>query len=97
MEFVNSISNHFTSPERKAKLKRLQEEKELRILYPKKLADTRWLSLGESLTRILEIWDSLTIYYKSICEIDLPKKNIKRKKKLKIQRRKKIIAIFTIS
>ena len=34
----------------------------MKILSPKHFVKTRWLSMGESLKRILEIWDSLSKY-----------------------------------
>lgn len=63
MQFVQYISNHFSSPQRKAQLKIIQEENKENILYPKKLASPRWLSLGDCLERILEIRGSLSKYF----------------------------------
>ena len=40
------------------------------VMLPKKYAETRWLSLGQSLQRILRIWPSLKQY----TQIYIPKK-----------------------
>ena len=59
MQFVHSIASHFASPQRKALLRKIQEENGEKVLYPKKLALTRWLSLGGCLDRMIDIWGSL--------------------------------------
>jgi len=46
-------------------------------LTPKKLALTRWLSLGQVLERILDIWSSLLKYFISIT--DETEKRLKKK------------------
>ena len=63
VQFVQNISSRFSSPQRKAQLKKLQEENGGNFLYPKKLAFTRWLSFGDCLGRIIDIWGSLQKYY----------------------------------
>ena len=89
MNFVQNISNHFASPQRKAHLRKIQEETERKTLYPKKLAPTRWLSIGESLGRILEIWDSLLDYFKVLNSREKPaKKTRKTRQQLKINQSK---------
>ena len=62
--FISDIHNYFTSPQRKEKLpiKTIQKENEYRILTPLRYVKTRWLSLGDSLVRLIEIWFSLQIY-----------------------------------
>jgi len=77
MKFVQSISNHFASPQRKALLRKIQEEIGKKSLCPKKLAATRWLSTGESLIRIIEIWNSL-VYFKVLSSREKPAKKTKR-------------------
>ena len=62
MEFVEGIHTFFAYPQRKAKLNRIQEELSRPKLHLKKYVSTRWLSLGQSLQRLLHIWDSLTEY-----------------------------------
>jgi len=59
MDFVEKIHNFFISPQRIAFLTRLQIENNFIVLSPKHYAKTRWLSLGESLQRLLLIWESL--------------------------------------
>ena len=56
--FLQTISNHFSSPQNKAILRNIQKEGDFKVLTPKHLAPTRWLSLGQVLDRILEIWAS---------------------------------------
>jgi len=62
MDFVTAIHAYFSYPQRKAKLKKIQSENN----YPLKLllnyGGTRWLSLGQCLRRLLEIWGSLVMY-----------------------------------
>ena len=69
MMFIISIHNHFISPQRCATLRRIQEENDLPIKKLKKYVKTRWLSLGISLDRLMEIWDSLKLY--SFSKLDL--------------------------
>jgi len=68
MKFVDKIHHYFNFPQRKAKLaivqRRLGQEKQLLCHY----VETRWLSLGLSLERLLQIWPSLTEYMKIIKE-----------------------------
>ena len=63
MDFVESITNYFAYPQRKAALKKIQEDNNLFIRFPKQLAPTRWLSLGDCLVRLIEIWESLVKYF----------------------------------
>jgi len=64
VQFIESISQHFSSSQREARLLKIQREKGLKVLGNKPYIKTRWLSFGESLTRILEIWESLELYMK---------------------------------
>ena len=61
-KFIDDLHHHFSSTQRTAKLLMIQEEMEV----PQKglcyYVSTRWLSLGSSLDRILEIWESLKKY-----------------------------------
>ncbi len=59
MEFVNNTLNHLMYPQRKAKLVKYQDENNFKILRPKSYTNSRWLSLGDSLHRMIEIWESL--------------------------------------
>jgi len=78
MQFVSCISNHFGSPQRKSLLKKIQEENGLKILFPKKLATTRWLSIGDCVARLIEIWESIIKYF----EVFVPeRKTVKKEKK----------------
>ena len=58
MNFVDNIHNYFFLPSKKAKLLRIQEEKLRPKLLLKDFVETRWLSLGQSLERMLKMWDS---------------------------------------
>jgi len=60
--FISNIHNYFTSPQRREKLKAVQKENSHKILMPLNYVKTRWLSLGNSLSRLIEIWPSLQIY-----------------------------------
>ena len=75
---MHKITNYFSFPQKRASLKRIQEQKNLPTLYPIKLGATRWLSLGQSLVRLTAIWESLHIYF---TEITQKKKLPKRLKK----------------
>ena len=86
LSFVQSISNHFSSPQRKAMLKRIQEENGHDTLYPKTLALTRWLSLGDCLDRLLQIWGSLTDYFGVLCSNKKGKTKKKEKSKSNVNK-----------
>ena len=64
-DFITDLHFHFLSPQRTARLMKIQSE----LNMPKKglchYVKTRWLSLGLSLTRILEIWESLRKHMES--------------------------------
>jgi len=64
VKFVEDMSQHFSSSQRDARLQRIQKENGLKILSNKKYIKTRWLSLGASFSRLLEIWDSVELYMK---------------------------------
>ena len=61
--FISNIHNYFTSPQRREKLKAVQKENGYKILLPLNYVKTRWLSLGNSLLRLVEIWPSLQVYF----------------------------------
>ena len=65
VNFVDSINSHFSSTQRIAYLNTIQLDNGFKVLNPKRYADTRWLSLGQSLDRLIEIWDSLIVYMNS--------------------------------
>jgi len=62
MDFIQDIHTHFAWPQRTAILKQLQCKNSRPILGIKKYVSNRWLSLGESLQRLIEIWDDLLEY-----------------------------------
>jgi len=64
MKFITDIHNHFTSPQRVSFLNKTQKEKNLPVLCPKHYVKTRWLSLGQSIERLINIWESLIEYMK---------------------------------
>ena len=53
LSFTTKIHAYFSSPQRKERLKIAQIEGNLDVLLLKKYVETRWLSLGESLNRLL--------------------------------------------
>ena len=65
MKFIKKIHKHFSWPQRRAFLAKIQRENQFKILAPIHYIETRWLSLGFSLRRILQIWDSLIQYMKA--------------------------------
>ena len=61
--FVIELHSHFASPQRRSALRRIQEENNvLRPLTLKTYVKTRWLSLGNSLERVIQLWKYLIIY-----------------------------------
>ena len=62
LEFIDGIHSHFKSPQRRAVLARIQRENNLEVLSLKPYIKTRWLSLGNSLQRLINIWESLVLY-----------------------------------
>jgi len=62
--FLEKISRHFAYPQRQVYLHRVQVEKKLPRLSTKDYVSTRWLSLGSSLDRIIQIWENLHEYVK---------------------------------
>ena len=79
MSFITSIHSHFMSPQRVAFLKKIQYENGKPIKKLKKYVKTRWPSLGISLDRLIEIWDSLRLDSEQIIE----DKNFSDKKNIK--------------
>ena len=80
--FIHSVAYDFAFPKKKALLKKIQEERNYQVLYPKQLAQTRWLSLGESLVRLLQIWDSLKLFYESVDKLKQGKKKRKNNRQI---------------
>ena len=68
MTFVTDLHSHFVSPQRVALLKKIQNDNQMPIKKLKKYVKTRWLSLGISLDRLIEIWDSLKLYCDNIVQ-----------------------------
>ncbi|CAH1371494.1 unnamed protein product, partial [Tenebrio molitor] len=73
-QFVRDVYNHFSnSPKRMGELYQCQvfaEEKPTKMLKP---SQTRWLSLKEVCTRVLEHWNSLTLHFQAtVSENNLP-------------------------
>lgn len=62
MNFVEDLHSYFNFPQRRAKFKAIQESLGKRELVLKKYIDSRWLSLGESLNRLLIILEEMGIY-----------------------------------
>jgi len=63
MTFITKLHSHFVSPQRKAQLTRIQETRgEVRSVVLKTYVKTRWLSLGNSLERVIRLWEPLEIY-----------------------------------
>ena len=77
-DFIDSIHTYFCSPQRTAKLQQIQEKKNMNKLGLVDYAKTRWLSLGESLERILDIWPDLEDYMQQ--EVDEIQKKVEKDK-----------------
>ena len=60
--FIDSLHNHFISPQRKASLGLVQQKQGKPVLLLRHYVKHRWLSLGTSLERVIEIWSSLAEY-----------------------------------
>ena len=64
LDIISDISSHFSrSPQRRAKFDDIQMKLGLDPLQVLKLSETRWLSMKETLERILRLWDPLQVYY----------------------------------
>ena len=71
--FLTEIHTYFGSPQRRERLKVIQDQHNLPIISLKHYAKTQWLSLGDSLERIVQIWDSLKLYFETIKELKVNK------------------------
>ena len=60
--FISDIHHYYMYPQRKNTLKRHQADNGLDVLGLVHHAPTRWLSLSQSLTRLIEIWEAIRIY-----------------------------------
>jgi len=61
--FITKLHSHFVSPQRKKKLIRIQEQNGIKSpVVLKKYVENRWLILGQSIQRLLQLWDSLKDY-----------------------------------
>ena len=86
LSFVDNIHHHFAFPQRKAALRRIQEENNMEVLLLKEYGKTRWLSLGLCIERLLKIWPSLKLYSKdAIKNKTLRKKVLNQLKKIDLQ------------
>ena len=63
-KFIKKIHSHFSYPQRVAYLCKVQKENNFEVLSPVHFVPTRWLSMGQSLARLLHIWNSLQEYMK---------------------------------
>ena len=68
MRFIEDIHSHFSWGQRVAQLYQVQFEKKRPVLGLKRYVATRWLSLGESVQRLLLIWDDILEYMKNLKE-----------------------------
>jgi len=57
-----SIHTYFTYAQRQARLEAIQEANGRPVLGLRNYVPTRWMSLGESIERLLCIWNSLKDY-----------------------------------
>ena len=73
-DFIDNIDNHFLPPQRIAILTKIQRENNLPELVPIKYVNSRWLSLGSSLTRLVKIWDGIKLYMKKKPDVKSIKK-----------------------
>jgi len=70
MNFIEKIHTYFSSSQRVSRLKEIQRENKFEILGLKKYVEVRWLSLGESIKRLIRIWPSLAIFMESEIKIN---------------------------
>lgn len=64
IDIITGISKHFAySTQKRAQLKELQTKAGTPHLGVLHYIETRWLSMGDSLERILEIWNDLQAYF----------------------------------
>jgi len=66
MKFVDKIHHYFQFPQRKAKLALIQRKLGQEKLLLCRYVETRWLSLGLSLERLLQVWPGLIEYMKTV-------------------------------
>ena len=74
-DFIQDINDHFRYPQRLATLQKIEKENDFPALAPVEYVESRWLSLGSSLTRLLKIWDTILLYMQT-------KPNVKSVKKI---------------
>jgi len=66
VEFVGQISRHLKkSAQRRAEFYLIQEKMGLEPLAVLKYTKTRWLSFRNSLTRLLDLWEPLKVYFEN--------------------------------
>jgi len=72
IQIIKDICSHFGySCSRRVKLRKIQAgQKQTQILDIIRYTDVRWLSLTQSLNRILCLWESLGVYYKKYGDAD---------------------------
>ena len=94
LDFVEKIHLHFLSPQRKALLSRIQKEDNFPNLGLKRYVSTRWLSLGISLKRLIQIWPSLIKYMQQPLSLSIKKKEKEKLLNLLKDKYFKLKAIF---
>lgn len=76
LDFISSIHKHFkNSPQRRVAFQKFQMNKGLDPLLLVPYIRTRWLSLGDSLKRLITLWDVLTFYIRGLKETIIPEEN----------------------
>ena len=75
ISFIQKIHSHFAYPQRKAFLAQIQKAENMPQLNLCHYVETRWLSLGLSLKRLLKIWPSLIKYMEKPQTLSIKKKD----------------------
>jgi len=72
LQIIKDLSNHFAkSCQRRAKFRSVQKKMKLLKIYDiKNFTKVRWLSLAASLSRIINLWEPLKIYFEKYGEDD---------------------------
>jgi len=75
MKFIKKIHSHFISPQRRQYLSQIQRSENYSELSLRHYVETRWLSLGSSLRRLLQNWPSLVKYMEEPKILSVKKKD----------------------
>jgi len=88
-KFIVKLHAHFSSSQRKKLLIRIQEQQNgiSSPLVLKKYVETRWLSLGQTLERLIKLWEPLKTYMIENLESEKKKANKSKAKSRKSQRK----------